>query len=129
MDEKWKEAEDALLERIRVLVRKEAKLDECVAAMIEFVERVDRGVVRSTYTYNKFEEILVGMEQLNKDRPKCCGDEAGVFVTDPMNGKQHSVRCIKAEIDFLIRCPMDEVHKASGLTIKERIKQLQRLIQ
>ena len=33
-------------------------LEECLDAMQEFVDRVDKGEVRSTYTYNKFKKLL-----------------------------------------------------------------------
>ena len=33
-------------------------LGECLGAMQEFVDRVERGEVRSRYTYNKFQAIL-----------------------------------------------------------------------
>lgn len=35
-------------------------VDECRAAMQEFCDRVDKGEVRSKYTYAKFKEILGG---------------------------------------------------------------------
>jgi hypothetical protein len=34
-------------------------LNACLEAMQEFVDRVDRGEVRSKYTYDKFSKILV----------------------------------------------------------------------
>ena len=34
-------------------------LGECLGAMQEFVDRVERGEVRSRYTYNKYKAILV----------------------------------------------------------------------
>lgn len=33
-------------------------LDVCLEALQEFVDRVDRGEVRSSYTYDKFKSIL-----------------------------------------------------------------------
>lgn len=33
-------------------------LDQCLEAMQEFVAKVDKGEVHSTYTYNKFKDIL-----------------------------------------------------------------------
>ena len=41
--------------------------NRALEAMQEFVDRVDKGEVRSTYTYNKFKDILVSA---NKEPPR-----------------------------------------------------------
>lgn len=51
------------IKQVRVLTVDQTKsnmgnLDECRAAMQEFVDRVERGEISSTKTYNKFKEIL-----------------------------------------------------------------------
>lgn len=51
-----------LLEVARIHVREfhevHGKLQECKKAMQEFVDRVEKGEVRSTKTYNQFKKIL-----------------------------------------------------------------------
>lgn len=49
---------DSLCEENLANAKLIASAPEILAAMIEFVERVDKGEVRSTKTYNKFKELI-----------------------------------------------------------------------
>ena len=58
-----KRVDEALINRISVLARKEIALNECVDAMFWFCERVENGEIRSTKTYNRYKELLSKFEK------------------------------------------------------------------
>jgi len=45
-------------------------LGECLGAMQEFVDRVERGEVRSRYTYNKYKAILAKTKEERDEKQK-----------------------------------------------------------
>ena len=45
-------------------------LGECLEAMQEFIDRVERGEVRSKYTYNKYKAILAKTKEERDEKQK-----------------------------------------------------------
>ena len=53
------ELESLIEEREESLHLKQLRIQELQGAMQEFVDRVDKGEVRSKYTYAKFKKLLI----------------------------------------------------------------------
>ena len=50
--------DEAVINRVGELARKELILNNCIDAMKWFCGRVDNGEVRSTRSYNRFKELI-----------------------------------------------------------------------
>lgn len=63
------------------------------------------------------------------DKADCCKEHDGPRYLDPPMGYTHSRKCMDNRIKFLKTLDQGTIHKASGLTIIERIKQLKKAME